>query len=440
MTHPILDVSKVNAADMVRQAATTASNWESATGETVKQLFESLNATASAEYKGVLFSGKAEVEFSTSSNSKQTTRYAKGRGFQITKDEFLRQASPTVLKDLLDDTFRADILSRNASYILNTYGTHLIARSYWGGSAEFNYSYTGSELTDDQALKTALSATYGKITGEVSVDAQRKATELKNNSSFSSSSRGGNNTSFMTADQFTNGYDAWVQSVKNAPSICGIPNFNNDLIPIWTIVAEINAAKATAIKQEFDKLVAARGIALEGYKYTPPEPTYTYVTAIEVREQSSESIPSGYTNIVRTDMYNIDGGGVLDANQKAGGAWIRIPYKRETGNNNHNAIADLWVYSTGKSGSPPNVSGWTTIHFDLNKGAGGPYLWLLYRKVNPSDTMAISSIGSYSGDSAGSGQILAGYEWVNTGGRVDLNLGVSGKYLYLTMHKVPFKW
>jgi hypothetical protein len=90
MTRPILDVAKVNAADMVRQSATTSSSWESATGESITELMQSLNVSASAEYKGVAFGGKVEAEFSTSSSSKQTKRFAKGRGFQITKDEFLR--------------------------------------------------------------------------------------------------------------------------------------------------------------------------------------------------------------------------------------------------------------------------------------------------------------------------------------------------------------
>jgi hypothetical protein len=438
MTHPILDVSKVNAADMVRQAATTASNWDSATGNSVTELFNSLNVSAGVEYKGVLFSGKVEAEFSTSSSSKATTKYAKGRGTQVTKDEYLKNTSPSKLKDLLDDIFRTDISTKSAAYILDTYGTHLIARCYWGGSAEFNYSYTGTELSSETDIKAALSATYAGFTGNTSTDAKNKASELNEKSSFTSSSRGGNNTAFMSAEAFTNGYSNWVSSVKKNPDICGIPNFSNDLIPIWQIAAEVSAGKGAEIKAEFDRRATTRGVALEGFKYVPPEPVYTYVTAIDVQNFSHTSVPSGYTNLVKTDMYNPDGGEVLDANKGNTGWYLRIPYKREYGNNNHNAIAELKL-RYGPS-SAPYESGWTTIGLELNKGVVGSYVWLLYRRVNSGDTMAIDFIGSYCEGSAGSGQILSGYDWVNTWERVDLNKGAIGKYIYLTVHKVPFKW
>jgi hypothetical protein len=434
-TRPILDVAKVNAADMVRQTKTTSSTWESATGESVAELIQSLNGSVSAEYKGVVFGGKAETEFSINSSSNNTTRFAKGRGFHITRDEFLRNTSPAALSPLLNDYFKTDINTQSAEYILESYGTHLIARCYWGGSAEFNYSYTGSSLTTDQQLKAALSATYKGFTGNASAEAQRQAKELEEHSSFNSSSRGGDNTSFTNADQFTSGYPAWVASVTAKPDLCGIPNFDNDLIPIWTIAKQVNAIKADLIRAEFYRRASARGIALAGYK---PMPVFSYITAVDVREQKSADVPSGYTNLVRTDMYNPNLGDVLDANNGAGGAWIRIAYKTVRGNSNHDAIADLRVINTGKSATPPYNMGWYTINLDLNKGAGGPYLWLQYRKVNQNDIAAIDFIGCYAGSGPGSGTILSGYSWVD--GRVDLNTGVGGTWLYLTMHKSPFKW
>jgi hypothetical protein len=436
VTRPILDVDKVNAANMVDRAATTSSAWETVVGESVSELFESLNVSASAAYKGVMFSGKAEAEFSTSRNSTATKKYAKGRGFHVVREERLADTSPAKLRDLLYDGFTTDLSTQSAAYMLDSYGTHLIARSYWGGEAEFNYSYTGTSLTTEQDIKAALNASYGGFSGSVSAENKNKATELNNNSSFISSTRGGNNSAFTSAEQFAAGYSAWVQSVEAKPDICAIPNVNSDLIPIWTIAEKVNPAKAALIKAEFDRRAAVRGVALAGYTYIP---AYSYVTGINVISQQSEAVPSGYTRLVRTDMYNPNGGGALDANNRSGGDWIRIPYKVETGNSNHGAIAEIAVVSTGKSGTAPTWSGWNTIHFDLNKGAGGSFIWLLYRKVNSSDTMAIDFIGSYcESGGAGSGQILNGYEWVS--GRCDLNQGASGSWIFLTTHKSPFKW
>jgi hypothetical protein len=444
MTHPILDVAKVNAADMVRQSPATLSTWESATGESITELMQSLNVSASVEYKGLIFGGKVEAEFSTSSNSKETRRFAKGRGFQITKDEFLRNTSPAMLYMVLDDNFKTAVNTQPAAYILDSYGTHLIGRCYWGGSAEFNYSYTGTSLTTDQQLRAALSATYVGLTANVNATAKQQASELNSNSSFTSSSRGGNNTAFMTADQFTNGYAAWVESVKANPDLCGIPNFDDALIPIWDIVAQVNTNKADLIRAEFEHRASIRGIALTGYKYEPPATMYSYITDLDVKTTSAVNVPSGYTNLVKKDMYNPDNGNVLCANAGIWGdaAWLRIAYRKQSGNSNHDAIADLAVANTGSSSTPPTWDGWHTINVDLNKGVPGDYVWLLYRKVNSSDTEAVDFIGSYCEDGPPSGQILNGYLWVQgTGRSVDLNAGSSiGSWIRLTMHKSPFTW
>jgi hypothetical protein len=102
-----------------------------------------------------------EAEFGLSENNKSTARYAKGQGFHITRDEYLKNSAPSALADLLTDTFRAEIDSRSAAHLLNDYGTHLMTRVYWGGEAEFNYAYTGTELATTADIKVALNASYG---------------------------------------------------------------------------------------------------------------------------------------------------------------------------------------------------------------------------------------------------------------------------------------
>jgi hypothetical protein len=401
---------------------------------------ESFNGSVSADYSAVVFSGKATAEFRTEYNSKKTRFFAKGLGIHTTRDESLKKTAPSALRPLLDDDFISDINTKSAAYILASYGTHLIARCYWGGTAEFNYSYAGTELTGEQDIKAGLDFSYGGGSAQVNVENSRKATELNNNSNLTLYTCGGDNTSFTTVEQFNAGYAAWVASIPARPDLCGIPNLDNDLIPIWTIAETVNPSKAAEIHQAFRTQAQTQGTALRNYKYVPPATTYSYITDLDVKRTSSEAVPSGYTNLVKKDMYNPDNTNVLCANAGIWGSasWLRIAYKKVVGNGNHNAIADLAVVSTGSSQTPPSRSGWTTINIDLNEGTPGVRLWLQYRKVNSSDTQAVDFIGSYCEDGPASGQILSGYSWVS--GLTDLNAGCGGKYVYLTMHKSPFTW
>jgi hypothetical protein len=453
---PILDAVKVDAGGLlVKDSTATSSKWSSSSGESVSELLEKINVSISAEYKAVLFSGKVETEFSTSSSSKQIRRYAKGQGFHITREDFLMKNTARALKDYLADDFVADINSESVAYILRTYGTHLIAGCLLGGEAEFNYSYTGTELNDDTKITAALNATFSGFSGSTNGTYETQAKELNDNSAFTSSSRGGDTTAFMTAEQFTSGYSAWVASVRARPDLCGIPSFDR-LIPIWDLAAQVNPTKAAAIQAEFENMVVSQGIKLAGFTYQPER---SYVTAIDVFMNSgTPASRSGYTHLVKDDMYSSERGaamntykhdgfsgsyGGLEGALKASAEMFQrdrsqpyIAYS-STATNLHDAIAELRVTSSATSLG----AGWQVINVDLCLFSGSS-LYLHYRKVNQNDTEAIDFIGGFADTNPGSGQILSGYEWVNNTGRINLfqSFYISNGYIYLTVHKSPFKW
>jgi hypothetical protein len=468
--NPILDADSVDAAQLiVRDSGATSSKWTSASGESVKELLEKINVTASAEYKGVLFSGKVSQEFSTNSSSKQTYRYAKGQGFQIVRQDFLANGTARSLQSYLDPGFITAVNSDSAASILNSYGTHLITSCILGGEAEFNYSYFGTELDDATKMSTALNATYAAFSGEASAGYETQKKELKDNSDFNYSSRGGNSTSFKTVEEFLAGYDSWVASVKTNPDLCGVPNLTNNLLPIWELAALINPVKAAAIQQEFEDMISVQGSKLDGFTYQPEK---SYITALDVFMYAGlDAAPTshnGYTNLVKSDMYSPDRGVVYDffsvqalrdflitrygANFNT--LWDTMkknylpspqPYLAylRTAANPHDAIAELKLSTTTTSLG----AGWQVINVNLHESGFTP-LYLHYRKVNQNDVVAIDFIGCYQDISEGSGEILSGYEWVNgvNTGRVSLsysNVGaiLSGKIgQYLTVHKAPFKW
>jgi hypothetical protein len=169
------------------------------------ELFQILNASVKAGYEGIAFSGSVEDEFGLSKNSKNT-------------------ATPAQL--------------------INDHGIHLMTRVYWGGAAEFNYAYTGTEPATTADIKAALNASYAGFSGSAGTELQQKANELNEHSTFTSSFRGGDNSTFTLKDDFDSRYVDWVQSVQNKPDICGIPNFDKDLLPLRELAAELDSDKA----------------------------------------------------------------------------------------------------------------------------------------------------------------------------------------------------
>jgi hypothetical protein len=475
--NPILDPEKVNAAKKARQEPSTSSYWETENAESVLDLLSELNVSAKVEYKNVLFSGGISAEYASSWNSKETTRYAKARGAHVSIAEYLQGSTPSALKNYLSDDFKADVAEKSARVILNTYGTHLITRCYLGGIAEFNFSYTGSELADEMKMSAALNASYMGVNAELNASDREKVTELKDNSRFTSMSRGGNNTAFTSVDEFMERYPDWVASIQDKPSICRIDLSNfadtiaSDLIPIWELVKEINADKADEIQDEYNYMVVTQGGALA--QYVPR--VQGYITDIDPSQQSDGNLGGIYTDLVKADAYITDDVEILNANGGSGRPSTQIRYKKSTTDSERrNAIAEIRVvYGPDPASAAGYEQGFTACPVSLNSGTNASAnVWLLYRKVKPSDTTAIDFIGSYVGpysavnSNAGGTQniqntlediakwlmqkqpdvitppsIASGYEYAGNGSSsINLNILADGNAIYLTVHKSPFKW
>jgi hypothetical protein len=427
----------------------------------VKELYEKISGGASVEGETPVFSAKVEAEFSVSSNSKKTNFFSKGHGIHYTKDEWLDGADPVILSGILTDTFKSDIASLSAAQIIGNYGTHLIARCYWGGTAEFNYSYSGTELTDATSVSVAVEASYGGVKGSVDLAHEDEVKELNENSVFKARTVGGMNTSITGVDDFKEKYDEWVTSIQDQPDICAIGNFGQSLIPIWTLIAQVNPDKATAVQNEFFDQANTRGVALEGFVYHDVETKpLVYDVQVLTDTTSKPNNNSAYRFVQEDEVYYTDSQiAPMNGNRYAGTKDIYVVYLPELRPNNHEAIAEIKILDKGKTPDPdPNPpaapAGWkmaainTGTTGDLNAGSAGNFIYLIYRTVNANDTQAIDYIGSYVGMNdipPGFDFKEPGYSWVvyeNRDDPGDLNLGAgaSTPYIHLTVRKVPFIW
>jgi hypothetical protein len=141
-----------------------------------------------------------------------------------------------------------------------------------------------------------------------------------------------------------------------------------------------------------------------------------YVDALVVISGTNSNItpPTGYTKIP------------YDLNKGAGGRFIYLCYHKasyQSYGKNKQCIDSL-VVIYGKNTQPP--AGYTKIPQDLNEGAGGEYVYLCYRLANWNNDIAIKDVAVVGG---GSSNVPAPYGYEKVPG--DLNKGAGGDFIYV---------
>lgn len=382
-------------------------------GQTMESYCNNFSAELELKSSHPLFSGKITSEFDSSKSSKTNTHFIKSLSFYPTYNEYIKVTAE--LKDILDDTFASDLNGdMSPEELFRTYGTHLVVEDLMGGRCEFNYTYTSSQSETTSQIKNKVDATYKFISGSGSVDDKTVATAFLSNSSFTSSLYGGEKIDATTLENLIKNQSSWIKSInKSTSTICGISNMNS-LKPIWELTSD--KARAQELKAYFDK---EGGSIYEFIKSMSvfPEPTTDYIQSIRVLsdkeiQSAKDQLFSGYTLIEK------------DLNKGAGGDYIYLSYNTTT--DPSKALTDIRVsfddYSLPGS--------YTKNSHDLNKGAGGTYIYL-WTSTNSSNGKPIKAIDVFYGQNA---DMPTGYTVVDydkTGNAADLNHHAGGDYIYL---------
>jgi hypothetical protein len=239
----------------------TEQNFEIFAGTSLKEFYASRNASMSVSYGAVLFSGKASVEFKTSTSSTTTVSYVRGRSYRYTRDDYIRGASPATLSNYLTESFVNDLKTKDANQILDQYGTHVLVRYYKGGALEFNYTYKGSELKTSEELRVAVKASYLAFSASASYEQSTSKKELEDNSEFFYYTYGGAGLSSFELSELKNEYGAWINSIDAYADIAGIGDFNQSFVPLWDLArAGGYEDEASELESEFERRAYARAI------------------------------------------------------------------------------------------------------------------------------------------------------------------------------------
>jgi len=410
VTNKIIEID-VN--EVMNQPSTIFGQSTIITENSVSDVYKEFNSKLSVKGTYGAFSGSASTEFSYSSSDHEETAYTKLYAYFVKNRQSINVPES---KYRFTDQFMSDLNgSIDPKALFNKYGTHLIKDIFLGGRLELNYTTRKTVRDTNASIKADVQASYAFVGGSTTVEYKEKASQLSARSDLNVKVVGGNSITVIGIEDLKGAYESWCNSLsdpkKCAP--CGISAYDS-LIPIWTFCKD--TARRTQIENVFQK--SATDIIL---------PEDSYITDITVVSDKNENVakakcPPGYQRID------------ADLNEGAGGEYIYFCIKR---GKRENAITNILCESLGFSQSEATIGvahrGIVASYFrhgtDLNKGAGGDYLYLLYTRdtrYRPIRNITVYMDGGYLSEEW-NGRMC----YINTTETADLNKGAGGRYIYV---------
>ena len=385
-------------------------------GQTMKSYCEDLSAKLQLKSSYPLFSGSITSEFDKSQANKSKVYFIKSMSGYPKNSEYIDITND--LKDILDDTFAGDLNGdMSPEDLFSAYGTHLVVEALMGARCTYNYTYSSTETQTTTQVKAKVDATYRFISGSASIDDKTIATEFLSNTSFESALSGGKDIDATTLDNLIKNFPTWVESLATTtPTIYGISNMNS-LIPIWELTT--NAARKKDLQDYYNSRGGDIQKLIDSMSVIPDPtpPPQTYIQSIVITSNRNKTIAqkvyAGYT-LVDNDL-----------NKGAGGDFIYFSYN--TTNDLTRALKDVRITFGKKETLPGSYK--KDLH-DLNAGAGGDFIYL-WTSTNASNGKPIKVIDVFYGKNA---DIPTGYTEVDynkTGKAADLNHNAGGDYIYL---------
>lgn len=394
-----------------------SADYSNAAGESIQSFQTSLSSTTEIEGSYNFFSGSLSVEFSS-----EELTYSESEFSRIQQTIHLYSlrldTNAASLRQYLTPAFLQSIDSidgENAAIeFFNHYGSHFLNSLIMGGRAISSSTTNKTTVNRTYGLDVTAAASYKALTGQLSASEEAKYKESI--SSFNSNSvtnrfvQGGDGILAISAFDSKEDFSKWRDSVRENPDFVDfVPSIG--LAGLWEL-AKDSATKAV-MQAAFEKWATTRSMALQLYA--------NYVDALTVISGGASTIqpPEGYTKVP------------FDLNRGAGGDYIYLCYHKASFKpmiKNQPGISDLAVIF-GENAQPP--AGYEKLPNDLNKGAGGEYVYLCFKKCEYNNAEVIKDVRVIGGSSP---DVAPDYLFTKVNG--DLNKGAGGDYIYFTYSKV----
>lgn len=434
-------------------------------GETMESYQKDVSTNLGLSFSYGLFS-KVKGDFSLSADTntsgmsksvfiKNQIKIQKERQFikygDLEMDEIKEYVYKSVLKRINADISGKTDEEKQKYYdeeIFDRYGTHVLMDIMLGGRMDLNYVYNNTSKKSMQDIKMELDATYktfaAKVSGSVSTDISTKSESFAKNSTFKASRVGGSvSPDINTYEKALDTYKDWSQSIQDGISLEFFDVGNNcqdSLLPIWEfadseekrteiILAYQNyVSKAGKFFADLDKSIGKEAIPLYIKNIYIGSNPQSALAKSDVDTQIALKEPDYLKKVIIP----------IDLNKSAGGDYIYIGYTMTT--NPDEAIRDIKIEAFTSGSANKTKSGYSFIDSDLNKNSSrysasvASYIYLYYSKDKtkgePIREIGIEVDGVYSFGTVGTGWIPS--LRFNSNDKYDLNKGVANSaYIYI---------
>jgi hypothetical protein len=414
-----LDVEAMYRDGLLERVPYEKSTFHTVHGSSIQEYSSSLSGSVSLEGSYMFFSGSVTTNFASDHYTKDSYSFATVQSliqkyaWRIKRDVTLEELRPYVQKTVQQRLDDEGVTCEDLFYM---YGTHVITGFTVGGRLDYSVSAEMSEVAHSESIHLYAEASFKKgfasanLTTSTEIEQDLATFEsimVKHLEVYGGRSEYGQH--IINDDD----YRAWIDSVEERPVFCNFED--NGLFPIWEFCT--NAARRTSLQEAFEAYAEDHEILVDD--------SHLALVDITVRDMG-KSPPS-----------DLDGGWRLlpqDLNEDAGGRYLWIYYRLGRDNDLDNPPIEK-VYTVNTSDGERDLFGGTKINIDLNKGAGGDYIYLYYKRgaVNPIRGLKITADGDVNyTDFAGKNMLwLPVSNNPGTGNPQDLCEGAGGDYIYL---------
>ena len=425
----ILDYQKLNADGLVEKKDLENSSFLRTSGSSISTYTSSLSVSVGLQGSYMFFSGSIETNFSKERYSYDSYSFAT---YHILINKYQLRL-PTDwdaadLKPYLTSMARSKLNDNSVppSTIFNLYGTHCLTGVVVG--ARSDYSVSGRTRDVKESVNVAVYAEasfskgYGSGTLNTSVITQQEFDRFASNMEQHLEVYGGNSQDGHHIIS-KNDYDAWLNSVPTKLVFCNYTQ--NGLIPIWEF-CDNETRKNELLDYYSNSWSTDRKINVHA---TPR----VCILDLLVLEGGNPANPYKYKD---RNYYQLS----FDLNRGCGGStpFLWLYYLPGLENDTITPIAEIATLDTSDGELLSNLgAGFKTIDVDVNKGAGGDYIYIAYRRRNGYSDKLVTGLRVGNPNlyvySAGTS---AGYPWfgLTQYGSInlqDLNEDAGGSYVHL---------
>lgn len=430
VTDEMIDVDKLSANGFVYVDPVTSNKTNAHTfiSDSTKEYSQSITTAAKVSGKfGLSGSFEASFDMSHDTEIKSNQKLITIQSLLKNQRDYIKGITNSELAGYATESFKEDVETLTPKELFDKYGTHVLKDIFMGGRFELNYIYTNKSNKSKEDIRISASASHSRVKGEASAKIDKDRAEVEENSEIHIAAYGGSITVDPTSiEKARDSYPEWARKVDEGYNTL---IDSSQIVSMWDIVKYLKIDNAETKSKEIEEYFNSRSneIAAEFQESVSVE---TYI----------ESIHIGAGNTVFNAQNQLREQGVLednilnlDLNKGAGGDYIYVGYKTTTDKSKalRGIVANYFDKANSSNLNFEEVN-YTIIKTDLNKGAKGKYIYLYYtydaKAGEPITKLQYQENSTFQNGNADNYSVV---RCTRDGKGLDLNKGASGAYIYL---------